>query len=160
MIKDIKIPKLRISVLIGARGETKRELENSTKTKIEVSDVIIIKGEAVDVMIAENIITAIGRGFSPDNALELLDEKNTMIIMPLPKDRKKLIRMRSRIIGTNGKARKCIERLTDTSISVFGKTVSIIGEYEKTEKAKEAVERLLSGAPHKSVYAFLEGCEA
>lgn len=159
MMKDIKIPRPRLPILIGVRGKTKCDIEKSTKTKIEINDEVIISGEAVDVMIAENVVKAIGRGFSPENALYLVDENFILVVIPLPKDRKRLIRVKSRIIGTNGRARKCIERLTDTVISVYGKTVSIIGKYENTEKAKEAIERLLNGAPHKLVYAFLEGRE-
>ncbi len=159
MIKVIKIPDSRVPVLIGTNGKTKMEIERSTKTKIEISADVHISGDAVNVMIAENIVKAIGRGFSPIVALRLMDESVALVVIPLSKDRKKLLRLRSRLIGTSGKARKCIERLTDTNICVFGKTVSIVGNFENAEKATEAIERLIKGAPHKSVYAFLEGCE-
>ena len=35
------------------------------------------------------------------------------------------------------------------------KTVALIGEFEKLSVAREAVEMILNGARHKSVYAFL-----
>ncbi len=156
MITRIRIPVKRVAVLIGRKGSIKRTLETSTNTKLEIKDEIIISGEAIDVLNAENVIRAIGRGFSPDNAIKLLDENNTLCIIPLPDNRKELIRVRARLIGTGGKARKNIERLTGTNISVYGKTTSIIGTYEDVEKAKEAVERLLSGSPHRNVYKSLE----
>ena len=41
-------------------------------------------------------------------------------------------------------------------ISVYGKTVSLIGDMERIQIAKEAVQMILDGVRHKSVYAFLE----
>ena len=34
---ELKIPKERIAVLIGKKGETKRVIERTTKTKLKVS---------------------------------------------------------------------------------------------------------------------------
>ena len=55
-----------------------------------------------------------------------------------------------------GKSREEIERLTDCNISVYGKTVGIIGETTKVSIAREAVAMLLSGSQHKTVFTFLE----
>ena len=101
---------------------------------------------------AENIIKAIGRGFSPKNAMELLDEEKTLYIIQISGNKASLERIRSRLIGTRGKARRNIERFTDTKISIYGKTVSIIGTYENVEKARNAVEKLMAGAKHKTIY--------
>jgi len=46
--------------------------------------------------------------------------------------------------------------MTGTYVSVYGKTVSIIGEIEHLQIAKEAVEMILKGSRHKTVYSFLE----
>lgn len=156
MLRKIIVPIERIPVLIGKNGETKRNIEKETSTKIEISDDVTISGESVDVICAENIIKAIGRGFSPVNAMELIDEEKTLCVIPLPEKRNTLMRVRSRLIGTHGKARRNLERLTDTKISVYGKTVSIIGSYQDVENTANAVEKILSGAPHKNVYKFLE----
>ena len=64
--------------------------------------------------------------------------------------------MKGRVIGAEGKARKMIEALTDTEISVFGKTLAIIGKHEDTAIAKRACEALLSGAPHSNIFLALE----
>ena len=66
-------------------------------------------------------------------------------------------RIRSRLIGTSGKCRRNIERLTGTRISVYGKTVAIIGKYTNAHLAAQAVEKIIKGIPHRSVYEFLEG---
>jgi len=155
MIEKLRIPKERLAILIGKGGEIKRKLEKLTKTQIDVSDEITIEGEAISVLDASNVIKAIGRGFDPDSALELLDEKMTLCIIPLPNDRKALKRIRSRIIGTGGKCKKIIERSSNTKLSVYGKTVSIIGEYENADLAKCAIEKLIGGSPHKNVYRYL-----
>jgi len=46
--------------------------------------------------------------------------------------------------------------MTDVDVSVYGKTVALIGDMERIQIAKEAVEMILEGVRHKSVYAFLE----
>ncbi len=156
MLKKLLIPKERIAVIIGSRGIVKRDIEKKTKTKITIQDDIEIEGESLDVLTAENIITAIGRGFSPFNAFELLEEENTLMIIELPRDQKALKRVRSRLIGTRGKTRKNVEEYTKTAISIYGKTAAVIGTYENAEFARVALQKLIKGFTHKSVYKFLE----
>lgn len=156
MIEDIKIPKERMSVVIGKSGETKYKIEKLTKTKLNLDEVVTINGEALNVLDATNIVRAIGRGFTPKESYELMDENNTLQIIPLEKKKNILIRVKSRLIGTYGKARKNIEVLTDTKICVYGKTVSIIGKYENVEMATKAILKLIGGTPHAHVYKFLE----
>lgn len=115
-----------------------------------------LSGEALQVIQAENIIKAIGRGFPPQDAFDLLEEENTVAIITLPKSENVMKRLKSRIIGKEGRVRKNLEQLTDTKIRVFGKTVSMIGTYENVDIANEAVEKLINGATHKNVYALLE----
>jgi ribosomal RNA assembly protein len=49
-----------------------------------------------------------------------------------------------------------IEDMTGTAISVYGKTVAIIGGVERVKTARTAVEMLLSGVPHETVFSFLD----
>ncbi len=156
MIKVVKIPEKRIGVLIGKRGKVKKEIEELTNTKIDIDKDVRIEGDALDVINAENVIKAIGRGFSPEKAFELLDEENTLVIIELPKNEKAIKRISSRIIGSKGRCRKKIETITKTYISVYGKTVSIIGRYDNVDIARIAIEKLISGSGHKNVYDFLE----
>ena len=55
----------------------------------------------------------------------------------------------------NGKTRRLIEELTDTQVAVFGHTVSIIGTIEQAGVAREAVEMLVKGSMHSTVYRIL-----
>src|SRR3989338_1230305 len=157
MIKNIKIPNERLPVLICRNGTTKKSLEKKTKTKILVGEEITIEGSSLDVLDAENIVKAIGRGFSPEISVNLLDEENTLSILELPKDEHALKRIRSRLIGTKGKSRRNIERLTGTYISVYGKTVSIIGKYNDVSLAEKAIRKIIEGLSHRFIYGFLEG---
>lgn len=157
MIRSVKIPQQRLPVLIGKRGAVKKAVEKNLDVKMDASgEEMLIDGDALNVMTAENIIRAIGRGFSPHNAFRLFDEDNALEIIALPKNEKELRRIKARIIGVEGKCWRNIERLTDTRISVYGKTVAIIGTYENVEKARQAIEKLIEGFTHASVYAFLE----
>ena len=65
-------------------------------------------------------------------------------------------RLKGRVIGREGKSRQIIEELSETNISVYGKTIGIIGSTESASIARQAVESLLKGATHASVFKFLE----
>lgn len=164
MIEDIKIPKRRIAVLIGEKGSTKRKIERATLTRINVNseegDVNIEGKDSLKVYITKKIIRAIGRGFNPDIALSLLDEKNIFEMIDIHevsgKSRNQEIRVKSRVIGTKGRARTRLEDLTNTHISVYGKTVGIIGKVEDVELARRALDKLIKGSPHQKVYKWID----
>jgi Predicted RNA-binding protein (contains KH domains) len=46
--------------------------------------------------------------------------------------------------------------MAEVNMAVYGKTVSLIGEMDNIMIAKEAIEMILNGSRHKSVYGFLE----
>ena len=153
-MKEVLIPEDRIGVVMSV----KRKLESKTSTSVtRDNNSFSISGEAVDVMTCENIIKAMGRGFSPHKAFLLSDDSMYLVIVELPDKKKSLLRIRSRLIGTRGKCRRNLERLTGTQISVYGKTASIIGDFEDADRCRHAVELLVKGVPHKAVYGFLEG---
>lgn len=161
---ELKIPKERIAVLIGKKGEVKKRIEEFTKTKIEVDskegDVFVSGQDAVNLFSVREMIKAIGRGFNPETAQLLLKSDYTFELVSITdfaKTKNDAIRLKGRIIGAEGKSRKTIEDLTDTYISVYGKTIGIIGEASAVAFARRAVESLLSGSPHSSVYTWLEG---
>ena len=156
MIKEILVPKDRMRVFISV----KKRLQDRLSIDISVeSNVVSMNGESLSIMEAETVVKAIARGFSPAKAFELLNEENTLIILDLPSERNKLIKTKSRLIGTDGKCRKNMEQMTGTFVSVYGKTVSIIGEYDSAEKCRRAMQMLIKGSPHKNVYKFLESLD-
>ena len=163
MHEEMKIPKQRIAILIGEKGVTKRQIEKVTKTQIDVSskegDVFIDGEDSLMVVIASHIVKAIGRGFNPNIALGLAREDTIMEMVNMQdyagSSKKSEERLRSRIIGTGGKARKTIETMTDTQVSIYGKTVAIIGKPESVFLARRGVEMILNGAPHSHAYMWI-----
>ena len=160
---ELKIPLSRVAVLIGKHGETKKKIEKETQTKIEVDsregDLFISGEDALAIYTVKEIVTAIGRGFNPEIALLLLRSDYSFEQINLndaAKTKNHLIRIKGRLIRENGKSRELIEQLTECSISVFGKTVSIIGRNENSSAARRAVEKLISGSQHSAVYRMLE----
>jgi ribosomal RNA assembly protein len=160
---EIKIPRERIAVLIGVKGQIKRQIEEATKSRLKVDseegDVFVSGDDSIGLMTARDIVKAIGRGFNPEVAMRLLKQDysfESVDMTDFARNVKDIPRVRGRVIGTKGKSRKKIEELTQTSISVYGKTVGIIGQIEKVDLAKQAIESLLNGSPHSKVYLKLE----
>lgn len=161
-IYEIKIPKERIAVLIGKKGETKEKIEKALKISLSVDshegDITIQGNEALQLYVSRDIIRAIGRGFNPEIALLLLKQDYIFELLDMTRYVKEnhMFRIKGRIIGKEGKARLVLEELTQTSICVYGKTIGIIGETENVSICKRALESLLQGAPHAVVYKWLE----
>ena len=159
---DIKIPEKRIAVLIGTKGVTKKAIEKAFGCRLKISsegDVEVSSKDTANVLRAKEAVTAIARGFSPEHAMILSDEEHVLELLNLidyvGTSEKALERFRSRIIGTHGKARANIEEITETHISISGKTVAIIGAPENVKQARDAIELLLSGKSHATSYIFL-----
>lgn len=160
---ELKIPKERVAVLIGTNGVIKKELENQTGVSIDVDskegDVRLISKDSVSLYLLKDIVKAVGRGFNPEIAMRLLKQDYVLELLNLAdfvKSQNQMTRLKGRIIGKAGKARATIEMLTDTNISVYGKTISIIGFCDNVAICKRALESLLLGSPHSSVFKWLE----
>ena len=164
MQQESRITRERIGVLIGKKGMTKREIEEKTKTTILIDSeegLVSIEGEEADGFLrAVEIVKAIARGFSPERAFTLFEDEDLYLevieLSEVADGPGKLERIRGRIIGRDGKSRSQIEDLTNTEISVYGKTVAIIGMIDQVKVAREAIEMLINGISHESVYAFLD----
>jgi ribosomal RNA assembly protein len=160
---ELKVPEERIAVLIGKDGETKKEIEEVTGSKLDVTkdgDVTITGTDGMLLYTTKDIVKAIARGFNPKIALQLLKTDYAFELIDM-KDitggsKNTLQRLKGRVIGKGGKSREEIERLTDTNISVYGKTVGIIGEVEQVALGRQAVAMLLQGSMHKTVFQYLE----
>jgi ribosomal RNA assembly protein len=158
------IPKDRVGVVIGKRGEVKQEIERRLGVKVEIEGEegqVIIRGpdeNPLAVLRAKDIFLAMGRGFSPERAFRLFDESQYLDVIDMTEyvSERALERIRGRIIGEKGKSRRAIEEHLKVFLSVYGKTVSIIGDAASVKAAREAVEMLLQGAQHSTVYKFLE----
>lgn len=164
----LKIPRERIGALIGKGGRVKQQIEKRCRVEIEIDsetgDAIISGSKPVEQMEAfraVEVITAISRGFSPERAYHLFDDEEVVFQqMDLHdyagKSPNALERIKGRIIGEGGKARRMIEELSGTYISVYGHTVAFIGNYGEVKRATDAIAMLAKGSMHKSVYTMLQ----
>lgn len=164
----VKIPKERIGVLIGPEGETKKHLERALSIELQIDseagDITITPAKGSNdpslLFRAKDVINALGRGFSPEHAFRLVRNEDAILdIIDLRtvfgRSESDIKRIKGRIIGQNGKTRKIVEELTDTNVAVYGHTVGIIGEIEEAQVAREAIQMLVKGSMHGTVYRFL-----
>ena len=164
-MQHVKIPDDRIGVLIGQGGETMREIEAQAEVRLDIDsesgNVRIEKvGDPVVGLKGPDIVKAIGRGFSPEDALSLLDDDMMMFelidIEAASRNKNDLRRQKGRLIGEGGRTRELMEELTGASVAIYGSTLGVIGGPQQVEAVREAAEMLLEGAPHGTVYSFLE----
>lgn len=163
-----KLPLDRIGVLMGHEGSTKKEIEEKTKTILTIdtqTGAVIIEPaspntSALDLIRAQNIVRAVGYGFSPERAFRLLEEDQILEVIDVRQyvgDKPNHIkRVLGRIIGEEGKARRVLEELTGTYISVYEHYVAIVGDYETANIAKRAIEMLIEGRMHSTVYRYVD----
>ena len=167
MVYSIKVPQDRVGVVIGHKGEILRRLSSGGGIPIEVDsetgEVTLHDEEAEDAYRAfklRDVVRAIGRGFTPEKALVLLDEDRYYHEFDIRdfsgKSQKRVQQVRSRAIGSGGKTRRLIEELTNCSLSIKGNTVAIIGDLDGLKVASRAVEMILAGSEHSTVYGYME----
>lgn len=168
----IKIPKERIGALIGKGGSVKQQIEKRCGVKIEIDsetgDTMIMDNKSADHQLeafrAVEAITAISRGFSPERAYRLFDD-DELIFQQIDlrdytgKSPNALERIKGRVIGEGGKARRMIEELSGAYISVYGHTVGLIGNFREVKLATDAVAMLAKGSMHKTVYNMLQSAK-
>ena len=162
-----RIPNDRIGALLGKSGKTKKIIEEKCSVELDIDSnggEVLVKsekiGETFQPFKAVEIITAIARGFSPENSLRLLKGENSLHVIDLRefagKSSDQIERIKGRIIGENGTARLNMENLTGAKISVYGRTVGIIGEPNQLRLAVDAISSLSSGSMYGPVYSKLE----
>lgn len=161
-LAETNIPDDRIGVLIGEDGKSKKRLEQQSDCDLsidsETGDVEIESEKSVDVYFMQEVVRAVGKGFNPSTASLILKKDyllQTLDIKDYGSD-DDVNRLKGRVIGTNGKTRETIEELAETHVSVYDHYVSIIGRAEHIQAARRAVEQLLNGQSHSSVYKSLE----
>ncbi len=156
----------RVGAVIGREGASKKALESELGVKLGVDSkegVVTVKSESAQdasPFAAVRVIEAIGRGFSPQHATRLIQEDTVMDVIDLReyagRSASSLERIRGRVIGLKGKSRRVIEELTRCNLSVYGRTVAIIGESAEVQLAADAVRSLASGSQHRTVYNTLQ----
>ena len=163
----VRIPRERISILVGKNGSVKRKIERMTGVRLKIDSeegmVDIDEGKAEDPIYSlkvRDLVKAIGRGFNPDAAMEIVTKDMFFSLIDIReytgKKPKRIREMKGRIIGKEGKTKRIIQNLAECSLCIYGYTVGIIAELDGMEIARTAVDMVLSGSRHASVYSYLE----
>ena len=165
----VKIPKERVGVLIGLDGKAKKRIEEKFMIELQIDGdsggvTIVLSEKASDPSLlfrAKDTVMAIGRGFSPEQAFRLLRNEDDIfdfidLRAVFGRSESDIKRVKGRVIGANGKTRKLIEELTEVSMVVYGHTIGIIGSFEQVSVARNAVQMLISGSQHHTVYKYLQ----
>ena len=165
----IRIPNERVGVLVGPCGMVKQKIEEKLMVELQIESesggVTIVLSERTNdpslLFRAKDVVTAIGRGFSPEHAFRLLRNEDDIFDfidfrVVFGRSESDIKRVKGRIIGANGKTRKLIEELTDASVVVYGHTVGFIGTFEQVDVARNAVQMLIDGSQHHTVYRYLQ----
>jgi ribosomal RNA assembly protein len=164
----IRVPLERVGALVGKEGNVKAEIERRCGVAIEIDGKtgetkIAYQPDALlesNPFKASDIVSAIARGFSPHRAFSLLEEEKMLSVIDLReysgKSENAILRIKSRLIGTDGKARKIIEELSGSQVSIYGHTVALIGDQDASKVAKEAIDKLAKGGTHKATYQMLQ----
>lgn len=155
----------RLGVVIGRDGSNKLALEKAFNVALNVDSktatVYISPGQGatpLEVMRAKQAIEAISLGFSLEDAVKLSDDNWCFEILDLSemaRNADDLRRIKARIIGEEGRARRNIEQMAHVKIVVSEKTVGILGECENVEVARRALLMLVQGRSHGTVYGYL-----
>ncbi len=164
----VRIPKERVGILIGPEGKVKQHIEEKLQVKLDVDSdgnaAIVLSEKATDpslLLKAKDVVTAIGRGFTPEVTFRLIrneDEIFDLIDLRVIFGRSEsdIKRIKGRIIGADGKTRKLIEELTEADMVVYGHTVGLIGSFEQVDTAHNAVQMIIEGCQHHTVYNYLQ----
>ena len=164
----VRIPKERVAILIGPEGKVKQHIEDKLNVKLDIDSegnvTISLSEEASDpslLLKAKDVVTAIGRGFSPNVTFRLVRNEDDLFDMIdlrqiFGRSESDIKRIKGRIIGADGKTRKLIEELTEANMAVYGHTVGFIGSFEQVDAARNAVQMIIEGCQHHTVYKYLQ----
>lgn len=166
-MRSFRVPQDRVGAIIGPKGETKKMLQRISGISFDIDSEgeIMVHDEAdnADPLMAlkiMDVLKGIGRGFAPDRATRLFDDDEYLEVVDLKEfvsgRNNQLNRIRGRVIGKDGKTRQIIEDLTGVYVTIYGNTIGLIGNSISLPVAKHAVELLLNGSEHATVYHYLE----
>lgn len=137
----------------------KERLQDILKVSISVRGrKVTIDGEPLDEFQAQQVIEAIGMGFSAKEALVLINDDVLFERINI-KDhtrKKDLEPVRARLIGTHGKTKKTIEEISGCKIEINGNAVGIIGPAATIQYAITGVANVIKGTKQANVYHYLE----
>ena len=162
-----RVPKNRIAVLIGKGGQTRKMLEEASGAKLDIDsktgEVMAEWEEEPDPVVRmkmPDVVLAIGRGLAPSRAVQLIQDDIFLRMYDIRewvgRQPNQTRRMRSRLIGRNGRIRSLIEEISNCEMAIHGSTVLVIGDQDGVALAAPAIEGILRGSEHSTVLHGLE----
>jgi len=139
-------------------SNTKITLDEKTKS-INVTPTYNNAYEAMKVV---SVIKALGLGFEPEEAMKLMRDDyifEEINLKEVSNSQDDLKRIKGRIIGEGGKTKKIIQEYTGVKIIVTDHSVGIIGNIEQVDITKRAIQLIIKGKEHSSVYKYLDKAE-
>ena len=107
-----------------------------------------------------DVMLAIGRGLAPSRAVQLIRDEIFLRMYDIRewvgRQPNQTRRMRSRLIGRNGRIRSLIEEISNCEMAIHGSTVLVIGDQDGIALAAPAIEGILRGSEHSTVLHGLE----
>ncbi|MCX8166782.1 MAG: KH domain-containing protein [Candidatus Micrarchaeota archaeon] len=158
--ESIVLPKKRYKNLM-TKNDIRLKYEETCNVTLsfEKDYIAVVEGEAQNVFFAKTVLEAYAKGFGMKTAIKILTRDYSYRIINLKdfgKNVKDLKRIKGRIIGKKGKAKKTIENLTNCKIIIRGKKVALIGPPESVDDANESILDLIEGKKHSTIYSNLE----
>ena len=162
-----RVPKNRIAVLIGKGGQTRKLLEEISGAEVDIDsqpgEVMAEGQEEPDPVVRmkmPDVVLAIGRGLAPSRAIQLIQDDVFLRMYDIRewvgRQPNQTRRMRSRLIGRNGRIRSLIEEISNCEMAIHGSTVLVIGDREGIALAGPAIEGILRGSEHSTILHGLE----
>tara|TARA_B100001750_G_scaffold225755_1_gene217849 strand:- start:1686 stop:2342 length:657 start_codon:yes stop_codon:yes gene_type:complete len=142
-------------------------LEEASGAKLDIDsrtgEVMAVWEEEPDPVVRmkmPDVILAIGRGLAPSRAVQLIRDDIFLRMYDIRewvgRQPNQTRRMRSRLIGRNGRIRSLIEEISNCEMAIHGSTVLMIGDQDGITLAAPAIEGILSGSEHSTVLHGLE----
>jgi len=144
---------------IGRVIQNKKKLESELKIKItNKGKNVFISGKPEDEFIGLKAMEAINLGFSIERALFLKNPDILLQSLNIKEvtNKDNLEAIRARVIGTQGKTLRTLNKLTDCAISLKDNQIGIIGNCEDIKDTLQAMTSIVRGSKQGNVYARLE----
>jgi ribosomal RNA assembly protein len=158
-MQQFLIPTRRAKLL--EKGKLMEQLRERLGCSIELKDGndVTVDGGAFEEYNARNVIQAFGRGFDIDKAYKLLSDDyffESIDMKDAFKSQDRIVRIKSRVIGAEGKTKNYIQEVSGAEMAIYGNTISIIGTVDEIKIAKAALNILLEGGTHSKAYFVME----
>lgn len=153
--KKLFFPRKEVERILDSRDLLEEELNIEIEWENQKLKITSKKGNIQDLIQGEEVLKALRWGFEPKIALMLRRQNYDIQKIDLKEYGGDLHRIKGRVIGSGGKTKKKIERITKTNIMITKRQAIVIGAYNGLQLAVEAIERIASGQRRQYIYRWL-----